>query len=94
MKTILVTCLIADALSTLRPGAQWVLHGTDYSGLQWLDKSSSQPTQKEVDQAISDCQTNEISKKSQKDQALSDAKDTTKDAQTRLDALIKAIDLK
>ena len=28
---------IGSALLNLKPGAQWVLRGTEYSGLEWLD---------------------------------------------------------
>ena len=38
---------IPDALQALKPGAQWVLRGTEYSGLEWLD-SGQQPTEQEV----------------------------------------------
>lgn len=38
---------ITDALMSLKPGAQWVLRGTEYSGLEWLD-SGQQPTEQEV----------------------------------------------
>ena len=38
---------IASALQALKPGAQWVLRGTEYSGLEWLD-SGQQPTEQEV----------------------------------------------
>lgn len=34
---------IVDALQTLTPGAQWVLNGDEYSGLEWLDESQEQP---------------------------------------------------
>ena len=37
----------ADALQALKPGAQWVLRGTEYSGLEWMD-SGQQPTEQEV----------------------------------------------
>ena len=36
---------IVDALQTLTPGAQWVLNGDEYSGLQWLDENQEQPTE-------------------------------------------------
>jgi hypothetical protein len=36
---------IVDALQTLNPGAQWVLSGDEYSGLEWLDKNQEQPTE-------------------------------------------------
>ena len=38
---------ITSALIALKPGAQWVLRGDDYSGLEWLD-SGQQPTEQEV----------------------------------------------
>ena len=38
---------IPEALSALKPGAEWVLRGTEYSGLEWLD-SGQQPTEQEV----------------------------------------------
>jgi len=38
---------IGSALLNLKPGAQWVLRGTEYSGLEWLD-SGQQPTEQEV----------------------------------------------
>ena len=33
---------IPAALQQLRPGAQWVLRGEDYSGLEWLDSSGKE----------------------------------------------------
>ena len=38
---------IIHALQSLKPGAEWVLNGVDYSGLKWLD-SGQQPTEQEV----------------------------------------------
>lgn len=38
---------IIHALLALKPGAEWVLRGTEYSGLEWLD-SGQQPTEQEV----------------------------------------------
>ncbi len=38
---------ITDAIMSLKPGAGWVLRGTEYSGLEWLD-SGQQPTEQEV----------------------------------------------
>ena len=35
----------AQALQSLRPGAQWVLRGDD---LEWLDNEQTQPTEAEV----------------------------------------------
>jgi tRNA A37 N6-isopentenylltransferase MiaA len=36
---------IVDALQTLAPGAEWVLTGDQYSGLQWLSQDIEQPTE-------------------------------------------------
>ena len=44
---------IPDALQALKPGAEWVLHGSDYSGLEWLDSSQTKPTETEVNSKIS-----------------------------------------
>ena len=43
---------ITHALQALKPGAQWVLRGTDYSGLEWLDSSQTKPTETEVNSKI------------------------------------------
>lgn len=43
---------IPDALQSLRPGAQWVLIGNLYSGLEWTDQVQSCPTEAEVNAEI------------------------------------------
>ena len=43
---------IPSALQSLNPGAEWVLRGTDYSGLEWLDSSQTKPTETEVNSKI------------------------------------------
>ena len=35
----------ADAIQSLRPGAEWVLRGDD---LEWLDKAQTEPTDAEI----------------------------------------------
>ena len=45
---------IADALLLLKPKAQWVLRGDDYTGLEWLDSSQTKPTETEVNSKISE----------------------------------------
>ena len=45
---------ITRALQSLKPGAQWVLRGTEYSGLTWLDSKQTQPTETEVNSKISE----------------------------------------
>ena len=44
---------IGLALLSLRPGAEWVLDGEDYSGLTWLDSSQTKPTETEINSKIS-----------------------------------------
>ena len=44
---------IVDALHSLKPGAEWVLRGNDYTGLEWLD-SEQKPTETEVNSKISE----------------------------------------
>ena len=38
---------ITDALQALKPGAEWVLDGGNYTGLTWLS-SEQQPTKQEI----------------------------------------------
>ena len=45
---------IIDALHSLKPGAQWTLRGSDYSGIEWLDSSQTKPTETEVNSKISE----------------------------------------
>ena len=45
---------IGQALLSLRPAAEWVLEGEDYSGLEWLDSSQTKPTETEVNSKISE----------------------------------------
>ena len=44
---------IAEAIAALKPGAEWVLRGDDYSGLEWLDSSQTKPTETEINSKIS-----------------------------------------
>ena len=43
---------IPDALQSLCPGAEWVLRGNEYSGLEWLDQVQQKPTEQEVNDEI------------------------------------------
>ena len=45
---------IPAALQALKPGAEWVLRGNQHSGLEWLDISQLQPTEKEIDDKIAE----------------------------------------
>ena len=44
---------IIHALQALKPGAEWTLRGSDYSGLEWLDSSQTKPTETEGNSNIS-----------------------------------------
>ena len=44
---------ITSALLTLKPGAEWTVRGSDYSGLEWLDSGQTKPTETEVNSKIS-----------------------------------------
>ena len=45
---------ISDAILILRPGADWIQRGGDYSGLEWLDSSQTKPTETEINNKISE----------------------------------------
>lgn len=41
-----------DALQSLRPTAEYIIRGNEYSGIEWLDTKQSQPTEAEVNAEI------------------------------------------
>ena len=43
---------IPDALQSCRPGAEWVLRGNEYDGLEWLDKVQTKPSFDEVQDTV------------------------------------------
>ena len=43
-----------DALSILRPGAEWIVRGDVYSGIEWLDSGQTKPTETELNNKISE----------------------------------------
>jgi len=45
---------ISDALIELKPGADYILRGEDYSDLEWLDSSQTKPTETEINSKISE----------------------------------------
>ena len=45
---------IPSALQSLKPGAEWTLRGSDYTGLTWLDSSQTKPTETEINSKISE----------------------------------------
>lgn len=50
---------ISHALPILRPNAQWILVGFDYSGLEWKDNIQSKPTMDELTVIIHQLNTEE-----------------------------------
>ena len=45
---------ITSALQALKPGAEWLLRGTEYSGLEWMDSSQTKPTETEINNKITE----------------------------------------
>ena len=45
---------IVSALLALKPGAEWTARGDNYSGLEWLDKSQTKPTEEEIEEKIAE----------------------------------------
>ena len=43
---------LSDALSQLKPGAEWSVSGNTYEGINWLDKTQTKPTEDEVNKKI------------------------------------------
>ena len=50
---------IPSALQSLKPGAEWVLRGTSYSGLEWLDSAQTKPTEIEITNRLIELSTSE-----------------------------------
>ena len=45
---------ITDALQALRPNSEYSVTGNAYSGLNWLDKSQTKPTEQEVEEKLAE----------------------------------------
>lgn len=45
---------IPTALKSLTPGAEWIVYGEDYSGIEWLDKIQTKPTEDEVNAKVAE----------------------------------------
>ena len=50
---------ISDALQELRPNSEYSVSGNVYSGVNWLDKSQTKPTEEEVNAKIKELETAE-----------------------------------
>lgn len=53
---------VADAVISLRPGAEWTWTGTEYSGLNWIDTEQAKPTVAEINTEIERLKQAELSK--------------------------------
>ena len=45
---------VTEALAALKPNAEWRMVGTEYSGLTWLDKNQTKPTEEEINAKIAE----------------------------------------
>ena len=45
---------ISEALNILRPDSSWNLTGSEYSGLEWLDSSTTKPTETELNTKVAE----------------------------------------
>ena len=45
---------VVDALSILKPGAERIVRGDVYSGIEWLDSVQTKPTETEINNKISE----------------------------------------
>ena len=61
---------IKSALRSLRPKAEWFLFGTEYSGLKWLDKTQTKPTEEEIVQKVAELEYQEEVNEYQRQRAV------------------------
>ena len=45
---------ISDAILQLKPGADYIIRGDVYSGIEWLDSGQTKPTETEINNKISE----------------------------------------
>ena len=45
---------ITEALISLKPEAEWVVRGGNYSDIEWLDKTETMPTEDEINAKIAE----------------------------------------
>ncbi len=45
---------LGSALQSLKPGSEWVIYGTEYSGIKWLDENQEKPSEEEVVKKIAE----------------------------------------
>lgn len=60
---------LTKALVSLKPGAQWVLRGNEYAGLEWLDTEQTKPTEAELTAEVARLDAEYIANQYQRDRA-------------------------
>jgi hypothetical protein len=60
---------ISQAILLLKPAAQWVLRGSEYTGLEWLDEVQTKPTEEEINTEIERLIQEDIRTQYQRDRA-------------------------
>ena len=60
---------IVKAIISLRPNAEWVLRGEDYTGLDWMDINQIKPTEAEINSEIARLQAEYNAKEYQRKRA-------------------------
>jgi len=53
---------LSDAIHFIRPEAIWVIRGTNYADLEWLDEVQTKPTESELTDALKKVEANETAK--------------------------------
>lgn len=61
---------ITNALQTLKPGAEWVLRGNEYAGLEWLDTVQSKPTEEEINAEVARLEAEYVANEYQRNRAV------------------------
>ena len=65
---------ISEALTILRPDSPWNLNGSEYSDLEWLDSSTTKPTESELNTKVAELDAAEPMRllREERDQLLSE----------------------
>lgn len=88
--SLAATCNRANAIFTLRPGAEWNTRG---DVIEWIDSRTTRPTDKEINDTIAACIAQQDQDRQAKLQFKSDLNNATKTPAERINALIKYLDL-
>jgi len=67
------------ALEKLRPNSEWIWHGQDYEGLEWLDTEQTKPTEEQINNKASTIEAEEQQAKKDSENAKTSAITKLKD---------------